>query len=39
MPLGLHRGGHDELIGTNEVYREIYEHGRFERAVAEQEVA
>ena len=33
------RGGHDELLGTNEVYREIYEHGRFERAVAEQEVA
>ena len=28
------RGGPDELLGTNEVYREIYEHGRFERAVA-----
>ena len=33
------RGSHDELLGTSEVYREIYEHGRFERAVAEQEVA
>ncbi len=33
------RGGHDDLIGTNEVYREIYEHGRLERVVAEQEVA
>ena len=33
------RGGHDELAGTNEVYREIWEHGRLEAQVAEQEVA
>ena len=33
------RGTHDDLIGTNEVYREIYEHGQLERVVAEQEVA
>jgi ABC-type multidrug transport system fused ATPase/permease subunit len=32
------RGGHDELIGTSEVYREIYEHGRIE-GVYEEEVA
>ena len=25
------RGTHDDLIGTSEVYREIYEHGRLER--------
>ena len=29
------RGTHDELIGTNEVYGEIYEHGLLEREVAE----
>jgi len=33
------RGGHTDLIDTNEVYREIYEHGRIEGLVAEQEVA
>jgi ATP-binding cassette subfamily B protein len=33
------RGGHDELVETNEVYREIWEHGRLEARVAEQEVA
>jgi ABC-type multidrug transport system fused ATPase/permease subunit len=33
------RGTHADLIDTNEVYREIYEHGRIEGLVAEQEVA
>jgi ABC-type multidrug transport system fused ATPase/permease subunit len=33
------RGGHDDLIETNSVYREIYEHGLLERVIAEQEVA
>ncbi len=33
------RGSHDDLIGTSEVYREIYEHGQLERVIAEQEVA
>jgi ABC-type multidrug transport system fused ATPase/permease subunit len=33
------RGGHDELVETNDVYREIWEHGRLEAQVAEQEVA
>src|SRR5262249_10783901 len=33
------RGVHDELVGTSEVYREIWEHGRIEAQVAEQEVA
>jgi ABC-type multidrug transport system fused ATPase/permease subunit len=33
------RGGHDDLIGMSEVYREIYEHGRLEGLVAGQEVA
>jgi ATP-binding cassette, subfamily B, bacterial len=33
------RGSHDEVLEASEVYREIVEHGRFERAVAEQEVA
>jgi ABC-type multidrug transport system fused ATPase/permease subunit len=33
------RGAHDDLIGTSDVYREIYEHGQLERVVAEQEVA
>ena len=28
-----------ELVGTSEVYREIWEHGRIEAQVAEQEVA
>jgi len=31
------RGTHDDLIGTSEVYREIYEHGLLERVVAEPE--
>jgi len=25
------RGGHDELVGTSQVYREIYEHGSFDQ--------
>jgi len=25
------RGGHDDLVGTSQVYREIYEHGRFDQ--------
>jgi ABC-type multidrug transport system fused ATPase/permease subunit len=33
------RGGHDELVETSAVYREIWEHGRIEAQVAEQEVA
>src|SRR5215212_3035995 len=33
------RGTHDDLIETDPVYREIYEHGLLERVVAEQEVA
>ncbi len=33
------RGTHDELIDVSEVYREIWEHGRLEAQVAEQEVA
>jgi ATP-binding cassette subfamily B protein len=33
------RGGHDDLIGTSDVYREIYDHGRLERVIAEREVA
>src|SRR5215208_2931484 len=32
------RGTHDDLIETDPVYREIYEHGLLERVVAEQEV-
>ncbi len=31
------RGTHDSLVGENEVYREIYEHGLLERIVAEAE--
>jgi len=30
------RGGHDDLVGTNEVYREIYEHGLLERVFTEE---
>jgi ABC-type multidrug transport system fused ATPase/permease subunit len=33
------RGTHDELVETSSVYREIWEHGRLEARVAEQEVA
>jgi ATP-binding cassette subfamily B protein len=33
------RGGHEDLIGTSPVYREIFEHGQLERVIAEQEVA
>ena len=29
------RGGHDDLVGTNAVYREIYEHGLLERQLAD----
>jgi ATP-binding cassette subfamily B protein len=32
------RGGHDDLVDTNEVYREIWEHGRLE-GIAVEEVA
>jgi ATP-binding cassette subfamily B protein len=35
----LARGQHEEVLAASEVYREIYEHGRFEHTVAEQEVA
>jgi ABC-type multidrug transport system fused ATPase/permease subunit len=30
------RGTHDELVGTNEVYREIHEHGLLERVFTEE---
>ena len=30
------RGTHDDLVGTNEVYREIYEHGLLERVFTEE---
>jgi ABC-type multidrug transport system fused ATPase/permease subunit len=30
------RGGHDELATTNEVYREIYEHGLLDRVLTEE---
>jgi ABC-type multidrug transport system fused ATPase/permease subunit len=33
------RGTHDEVLAASAVYREIDEHGRFERSIAEQEVA
>jgi len=33
------RGTHAEVLAASDVYREIYEHGRFERTIAEQEVA
>jgi ABC-type multidrug transport system fused ATPase/permease subunit len=33
------RGRHEEVLATSDVYREIYEHGRFEHRIAEQEVA
>jgi ABC-type multidrug transport system fused ATPase/permease subunit len=33
------RGNHDEVLAASPVYREIYEHGRVERSIAEQEVA
>jgi len=33
------RGTHEEVLGASEVYREIYEHGRIDGAIAEQEVA
>ena len=33
------RGRHDEVLTASDVYREIYEHGRFEHTIAEQEVA
>ena len=29
----MERGTHDDLVATNEVYREIWEHGQMERAV------
>jgi ATP-binding cassette subfamily B protein len=32
-------GSHEEMLETSAVYREIYEHGRLEAAIAEQEVA
>jgi ABC-type multidrug transport system fused ATPase/permease subunit len=31
------RGTHDTLLGTNEIYREIYEHGLLERVIHEAE--
>ena len=30
------RGTHDDLVDTNEVYREIYEHGLLERVFTEE---
>jgi ABC-type multidrug transport system fused ATPase/permease subunit len=33
------RGQHDEVLAASDVYREIYEHGRFAHPIAEQEVA
>jgi ATP-binding cassette subfamily B protein len=33
------RGQHEEVLAASDVYREIYEHGRFEHTIAEQEVA
>jgi ABC-type multidrug transport system fused ATPase/permease subunit len=33
------RGTHDDLVDTNDVYREIYEHGRIEGLAEEREVA
>ena len=30
------RGAHDSLVGTNRVYREIYEHGQLERVFTEE---
>ena len=33
------RGTHEEVLAASEVYREIYEHGRLDVAIAEQEVA
>ncbi len=33
------RGTHDEVLATSATYREIYEHGQIDSAVAEQEVA
>jgi ATP-binding cassette subfamily B protein len=33
------RGTHDDLIDSNQVYREIYEHGLLERVIAEKEFA
>jgi ATP-binding cassette subfamily B protein len=35
----VQRGTHDDLVLTSAVYREIWEHGRLEAQVAEQEVA
>jgi ATP-binding cassette subfamily B protein len=35
----VQRGTHDELVETSSVYREIWDHGRLEAHVAEQEVA
>jgi ABC-type multidrug transport system fused ATPase/permease subunit len=32
------RGTHDDLVDVSEVYREIWEHGRLEAQIAEQEV-
>ena len=33
------RGGHEEMLATNDVYREIHAHGQVDRSIAEQEVA
>ncbi len=30
------RGTHDEVLAASDVYREIYEHGRFQRTIAEE---
>jgi ATP-binding cassette subfamily B protein len=33
------RGPHEAVLESSEIYREIYEHGKLDRAIAEQEVA
>ena len=30
------RGSHDDLVDSNDVYREIYEHGQLERVFTEE---
>jgi ABC-type multidrug transport system fused ATPase/permease subunit len=32
------RGAHDDLVGTNDVYREIHDHGLLERVFTEEAV-
>ena len=30
------RGTHEEVLAASDVYREIYEHGRFQQTIAEE---